>query len=326
VGLRGVFEQLGLFVNSFPDAQQIYETVRNEYERDVLNARLLLVSKSCADAIRAISEFNAWNRMMDLLGRGDLHIDPPRKLRLTARYVCAEENTRLCFQTGDLGRLVSELWSDTKQNELASEGLPNDLGPYARACGQYDLVIKQHSEGIVGPANGWVLKADIEITIPLRWVADDPTGLSGNLEGEAVSKVLGASGAAGPCTIKLTPGPGDRPYKGKITSLDFIRTGVHADTIRFQDLTLEFTEGHAAIPGTIKCPKVRAHDIPVLDLPFVFNQDPMFIIKGWKADGHPTIATKDNDRVIDVGTQGIENLHFTLIHKPGAMPPRPDIP
>ena len=69
------------------------------------------------------------------------------------------------------------------------------------------------------------------------------------------------------------------------------------------------------------------YPIPQVDLPFVFNADPMFIIKGWKADGHPTIATKDNgEPVIDVGVKGIESLQFRLIHKPGAMPARPDIP
>jgi hypothetical protein len=307
----------------------IYREARSDYERDVTNRRLLLAGNSCKDGKQALAGYFAWNRIVETGGLPEeLKLEPPPNLLDTVRYVCAEEATRSCFETGDLERLAAVLLADLHELAFQRPDMDPDTRRYLEACGRYDLVIDQHTYAFIGSAGqGWELDVDIEIRIPLRFKSGHWTGLVGDLEGEAIGQVIaGGGGNAVKCTITLRGGPGDRPYKARIPSLDFSRTVPDGETIEFEDLDLRFTEGHAMAAGPMKCPpRYPSIDLPPLDLPFVFHGDPEFSIKGWEAGSHPTIATKEFERVMTVGTVGKENLDMELIHKPGPMPARPPI-
>ena len=83
-------------------------------------------------------EFNAWNRMIELLGGAHLDRSAPQAAPDRSLRVCGREYEAVLPGQAVFGRLVSELWGDVRQNELVDEGLPNDLGVYPKACGQYN--------------------------------------------------------------------------------------------------------------------------------------------------------------------------------------------
>jgi hypothetical protein len=313
----------------YPSLEDIMAEARTLVEREVINRRLLKASASCKDAKSAMSAFFAWNRHVQLLGLPDEYrIEPPPRLRDLVRYVCAEEATQSCLETGDVERLASKLLMDAHSLAILGEDTQGLTARYLEACARFDLEIQHHSKATIGGGGmKWEMVAEIEVTVPLRWNSSGhESGLIGKLEGEALGKITSATGVAGPCSLKINPGAGDAPYEVKVDRVMFINTGPEADTVRLMDVQATLKEGHFSASGSVTCPRAPAAPFPGLDIPFVFWDNPATAITGWEPDGHPTVATKTFERTLSLGTVGTEKLELKLIHTPGPMPPRPEIP
>lgn len=325
--------------------QEVIENLIAEWERDVLNRRLLLVSNSCADAQFALNGFLAFNRQMQILGI-DRQIDPPPRLFNLARYICAEEATKKCFETGDIERLRAHLLSDSRQLALFGATTGGDTHAYIEACDRFELQVEEHSETTTkGPGQEITYKADLTMTIPLRYQGDATDangGLIGDTTGEAMgvfksgTGIYAASGFA--CTFQIKGGAADVPFQVTLVRVDYINTGPEQSSIRLKDIELKWTPGHLTGNVTLICPG-GSSPYGTQNLPFVFNRFKQVskygaTISGWTVDGHPVMATKTFKRDEDLGDGGTggvakvtasETIKLKLIHTPGPMPPRPDI-
>ena len=317
--------------------KDVVEGITSAWERDVLNKRLLLASQSCKDAQFALNGYTAFNRNMEVLGL-DQRIDAPPRLFNLARYVCAEEATRLCFATGDVERLARILRTDARSLAVMNGSTNGDTSAYLAACDQFELQVSEHSEQNLGSGPGAEnLKADIGMTIPIRYVRSaDDTGLFGDTSGDAKGVLKSGSGSlstlGGTCAMTLDKGVADVPFEATLTSLKFINTGPESTTRRFQDVVLAFMGGHLTANVTIHCPAGSA-PYGTRNLPFVFaryqgaNQGAV-TISSWEPGSYPTLATKTFTRTMNIGSTGTgtETLVLKFTHTPGPMPPRPDIP
>ena len=326
--------------------ENVVDGLIGQWERDILNRRLLLVSKSCSDAQFAVNGFLEFARQMALLGI-DRHIDPPPRLANLARYVCAEEATKLCFQNGDIERLRWILLADARTLQILGTTTGGDTAAYIEACDRFDLQIQEHSEtSTLGPGQEIKYQADLTLTIPLRYTGDpgDGTGgLIGDTVGEAKAVFKSGSGIySGPgfaCTVKIKGGPADVPFQAKLVRVDYINTGPARDSIRLKDIQLKWTPGHLTGDLTLVCPGTSTPD-GTQNLPFEFlrfkNQNKYAVdIVDWTAEDHPLMASKTFTREADLGDGGTggaakvtasETIKLKLVHTPGPMPPRPDIP
>jgi hypothetical protein len=327
--------------------QDVIDGIIAEWERDILNKRLLLVSNSCADAQFALNGFLAFNRRMQLLGL-DRRIEPPHRLFNLARYICAEEATRSCFETGDVERLRAHLLNDEHTLALFGDHNGGDTHAYMEACDRFTLDAEEHSEQSTKSTGQEVTyEADLTLEIELRYDGDptDSTGgLLGKTTGEAVSVFKSGKGVyAGPgfaCTFKIKGGLADIPFQATLLGVDYINTGPERSSIRLKDIRLQWTPGHQLGIVTLNCPG-GSSPYGTQHLPFAFNRfktqsvDTSTSISGWAVDGHPVMATKTFTRTEDEGDGGTggaghvsatETIKLKLIHTPGPMPPRPDIP
>ncbi len=317
--------------------QDVVEGITSAWERDVLNRRLLLASQSCKDAQFALNGYTAFNRNMQVL-KLDQRIEAPPRLFNLARYLCAEEATRLCFATGDVERLARILLTDARSLAVMNASTNGDTSRYLEACDQFELQVAEHSDQNLGNGQGAEnLKADITITIPIRYVPSaDDTRLLGDTLGQAKGVLKSGTGSlatlGGTCSITLDKGVADVPFEATLTSLKFINTGPESTTRRFQDVVLAFMGGHLTANATIHCPAGSA-PYGTRNLPFVFaryqgaNQGAV-TISTWDPGSYPTLATKTFTRTMSIGATGTgtETLVLKFIHTPGPMPPRPDIP
>jgi hypothetical protein len=316
-----------------PTLEQVIDEIIPEWERDVLNRRLLLVSKSCADAQYAYIGFRAFNREMQLLGI-PRHIDPPPRLFNLVRYICAEEATKLCFENGDVERLDWILLRDAK--ELAVQGLETggDTAAYLEACARFDLRIEEHSQQDI--AGYELMEADLSIAIPLRFepYESGPTALTGQIVGEAKATFDGGKGTVATCKVTFAGASADVPFKAKLERIEYINTGVKADSIRLKDLKLDLYSGHLNVNATVRCPAgsspYGSRDIPFFFARYKGANEGALKVSGWNVGSHPEMATKSmtRDGSVAGGTgngKGSETLELTLVHTPGPMPPRPEI-
>jgi hypothetical protein len=306
------------------------ESIISEWERDILNKRLLLASKSCKDGQYALNGFIAFNRQMQLLAIAR-QIDPPPRLPNLVRYVCAEEWTELCFDNGDVEWLAANLLSDARQLALVGKSTGGDTAAYLEACDRFELRIEEHSEQNL--ADYELMSADLSITIPLRFVpnAGDELGLTGETVGEAKAEFKSGEGTVAGCDLTLAGAEADVPFKAKLERVEYINTGPERTSIRLKDVKLQFYSGHLNVKVSVKCP-AGSSPYGEQDIPFYFARyksanEGAVTISGWKVEDHPEMATKTFNRESPAGRgKGKESLELTLVHTPGPMPPRPDIP